>query len=237
MRKVGTSGLSAADTAMGLIRERIADNEFPPNSRLPRETELAASLGVSRNALREAIRALGLVGVLESKHGSGTFVTSLEPRDLLRGLDYSNGLLSFDSAIALAEFRRVTEPAACAMACERSTPQQRTGIRDLLDAMQQVNDPTEYARLDPQFHQAIVEASGNSVLIAVSSALTHGSGWIKMWHAVTSDVIPERTRQEHRYLVTAIETGDRELALAIANAHIAKTQSVITRAFTAGEGR
>ncbi len=232
-----TSGLSAAATAMARVRERIASNEFPPHSQLPRETELAASLGVSRSALREAIRALELVGVLKSKHGSGTFVTSLEPRDLLRGLDYSNGLLSVDSAVELVEFRRVIEPAACAMACERSTPEQRARIRALFEEMQLVDDPAEYARLDPQFHQAILEASGNSVLIAVTTALTYGSAWRKMWRAVTRDVVPERTRREHEYLVIAIETGDRELALATAHAHIAEAQTAIAGAFGPEEDR
>jgi GntR family transcriptional repressor for pyruvate dehydrogenase complex len=98
-----------------------------------------------------------------------------------------------------------------------------------------VEDPAEYARLDPQFHRAILEASGNSVLIAVSTALTYGSAWRNMWRAVTRDVVPERTRREHEYLVIAIETADCELALATAHAHIAEAQSAIAQAFATKE--
>ena len=223
-------GSSAASTAMRLIRERIASGAVAPNSRLPRETELAVDLGVSRSALREAIRALELVGVLRSRHGSGTYVTALSPRDLLRGLDDNNALMSVDSAIELAEFRRVIEPAACAMAAERATAEQKAHIRALYEEMEAVDDPAEYAKLDPRFHEAILEASGNSVLIAVSSTLTYGAAWRTMWRAVTRDVVPERTRREHEDLVVAIETADRELALSTAIAHIAEAQRRIVLA-------
>jgi DNA-binding FadR family transcriptional regulator len=230
MSAVVTSGLSAPSTAMDLIRDGISTGTFPPNSRLPRETELAVTLGVSRSALREAIRALELVGVLRSKHGSGTFVTSLQPQELLRGLDYSKDLLNVESAVELAEFRRVIEPAACAMAAERATAEHKAQIRSLFEAMQLVDDPVEYARLDPLFHEAIVRASGNSVLLAVSSAFTLGAAWQTMWHAVIRETIPERTRQQHEALVAAIETGDRDLAFATAHAHIAGAQTWIAQA-------
>jgi GntR family transcriptional repressor for pyruvate dehydrogenase complex len=228
------SGLSASRTAMELIRERIASHEFPPLSRLPRETELAASLGVSRSALREAIRALELVGVLRSRHGAGTFVTALEPRDLMRGLTFSRSLLTTGSAAELAEFRRVTEPAACALACRRATEGQKAGIRKIFEEMERVTDPQRYTLLDSQLHHAILEASGNSVLTAVTSALTHGPAWHTMWHTVMRDAVMERTRREHEALVTAIETGDGELAVATAHAHIAETQRRIAGAALTG---
>ncbi len=230
-----TTHHSAAALAMQLIRERIERREFAPNSRLPRETELAAELGVSRNALREGIRALEIVGVLRSRHGSGTYVTALEPEDLLGGFAYSNALLDIRSAIDLAEFRRVTEPAACEFACDRATAEQKVRIRSLHEQMQQVTDPEEYARLDPEFHHEIVKASGNAVLIAVAGGLTNGPAWTSMWRAVTRDFVPERTRTEHENLVRAIETGDRELARATSNAHIAAAQAQIASVLGAME--
>lgn len=230
MQSPQESDLSAAGVAMRLIRERIARHEFPPSSRLPRETELAAEFGVSRSALREAIRALEFAGVLRSKHGSGTYVTALEPQDLLRGFADSNALMSLSSAVDLAEFRRITEPAACVLACERATDEQKARIRALHEQMQAVQDPEEYARLDPEFHQEIVRASGNGVLIAVAVALTNGPAWRSMWRAVTRPFVPERTRLEHENLVVAIETGDPDLASATAHAHLADAQARIASA-------
>lgn len=230
-----TNPHSAAALAMQLIRERIERREFAPNSRLPRETELAAELGVSRNALREGIRALEIVGVLRSRHGSGTYVTALAPEDLLGGFAYSNALLDIRSAVDLAEFRRITEPAACEYACDRATAQQKSRIRALHEQMQQVTDPEEYARLDPEFHHEIVKASGNAVLIAVAGSLTNGPAWQSMWRAVTRDFVPGRTRTEHENLVRAIETGDRELARSTSNAHIAAAQAQIAAALDSME--
>ncbi|HEY8720577.1 FadR/GntR family transcriptional regulator [Pengzhenrongella sp.] len=230
MAEPAGSGGTASQTALALIRDRISSGQFPANSRLPREIELAVELGVSRSALREAIRALELVGVLASKHGSGTYVTSLRPRDLMRGLDFINPFLAVDSAVELVEFRRVVEPAACALATERATADEKTAIRALFETMEETTDPAQYARLDSEFHQAILGVSGNSILIAVSQALTYGSASRTMWRVVTQDAIPERTRREHEALVLAIETGDRDLALATAHAHIAAAQAVIGQA-------
>lgn len=225
-----SSVLTGAHAAMQQLRERIAAQVYPAGSRLPRETELAAELGVSRSALREAIRALELVGVLRSKHGSGTYVTSLEPQDLVRGLGFSNALFTVESAIELAEFRRVTEPQASALAARRATDEQKARIRALHEQMEEIADPQEYARMDPIFHQAILEASQNSILVAVSGALTYGVAWRRMWQSVTRDIVPERTRREHEALLLAIETGDEELALATAHAHIAQAQRRIAEA-------
>jgi GntR family transcriptional repressor for pyruvate dehydrogenase complex len=220
---------------MELIRDRIASRRYPPSTRLPRETELAAELGVSRAALREAIRALELIGVLDSRHGSGTYVSDLSPESLLRGLGYSNALMRVESAAELAEFRRITEPEASALAASRATAEQVATIQELLDQMETITDPREYARLDAGFHQAILDASGNSLLAAVGRALTSAEAWRSMWAAVTRDVIPPRTRMEHRYLVQAIAVGDSDLARSVAHAHVSEAQRRIA-ATTANAG-
>jgi GntR family transcriptional repressor for pyruvate dehydrogenase complex len=232
----GLSVPTGARAAMHEIRERIDRQEYSPGTRLPREIDLAAELGVSRSALREAIRALELVGVLRSKHGSGTYVTSLEAHDLLRGLGFSNTLFTVESAVELAEFRRVTEPQASALAARRATAEQKARIRAIYEQMEQITDPQEYARIDPIFHQAILEASQSSVLVAVSSVLTYGVAWRRMWQSVTRGIVPEQTRREHGALLLAIETGDEELALATAHAHIAQAQRRIAEAQAAARG-
>ena len=222
----GNSGGAAVETAprraMRLIRARIADGTFAPLSRLPRETELAVDLQVSRPALREAIRAMELLGVLESRHGSGTYVTALRPGDLLPSLAHHGYLLVSESVADLVEIRQVIEPAFAARAAEKATEEDRVAIRDLFERMELGSgDAVEYARLDGIFHQTIVRASGNAVMAGVMEALTYGDGWARMWGAVTQDFVPARTRYEHEQLVIAIESGDRDLAFSVAYAHIA----------------
>jgi GntR family transcriptional repressor for pyruvate dehydrogenase complex len=225
---------TAPHRAMRLIRARISDGTFPPMSRLPRETDLAGELGVSRAALREAIRAMELLGILESRHGSGTYVTSLRLSALLPSLAHSGFLLNSDSVPDLVEIRLVVEPAFSARAARNATDADRVSIRSAFEQMEQTTDPVGYARLDAQFHQSIVRAAGNEVMASVLEALTYGAGWQHMWGAVTRDFVPARTRYEHEQLVIAIETGDPDLAFSVAYAHIA---AVNGRLRDLGEGQ
>ncbi|MGV9799383.1 FadR/GntR family transcriptional regulator [Mycobacterium sp. NPDC003449] len=224
---------AASRIAIEEIRNRISSGRYARNSKLPREIELAAEIGVSRGALREAIRALELTGVLRTKHGSGTYVTALNPSDLLGQLTHGDGFLGLESAVELAEFRRIVEPAGTALAAERATAEQAAVVRRLYEEMETVDDPVAYAQLDSQFHQAILAASGNAFIVGVSAGLTNGGAWRSMWQAVTRDSVPDRTRREHENLVRALETHDRELALATAHAHISEAQAHIAELVSA----
>src|ERR671925_1793981 len=84
----GRRTTSVTQEAIDRIRELIASGEWGPGTRLPREADLAAQLGLSRNSLREAVRALSLVRILDVRQGDGTYVTSLEPKALLDGLSF-----------------------------------------------------------------------------------------------------------------------------------------------------
>src|SRR5213082_177241 len=75
-------GTGVTHEAIESIRELIVSGEWGPGTRLPREADLAAQLGLSRNSLREAVRALALARVLEVRQGDGTYVSSLEPSEL-----------------------------------------------------------------------------------------------------------------------------------------------------------
>ena len=75
--------MALTDQAIAKIKDLIVTGEFAPGARLPKEQELAEQLGLSRNSLREAVRALTLVGVLEPRQGDGTYVTSLSPTSCL----------------------------------------------------------------------------------------------------------------------------------------------------------
>ena len=86
-------GPAATDQAIAKIKELIISGEFAPRSKLPKEQVLAQKLGLSRNSLREAVRALSLIGVLEPRVGDGTYVTSLEPEMLLTGMGFVSDLL------------------------------------------------------------------------------------------------------------------------------------------------
>src|SRR5687768_6915197 len=122
------------EKAMTRIRELIQSGELPPGSRLPPEPQLAADLGVGRNIMREAVRALVAARVLEVRRGNGTFVTSLEPKLLLEGIGEAVELLQGDTILELTEVRRLFEPAATGLAATRITPQQLAEVEGHLEA-------------------------------------------------------------------------------------------------------
>src|SRR5436190_24054117 len=114
-RDGGRRSASVTQEAIERIRERIASGEWGPGTRLPRETDLAAELGLSRSSLREAVRALSLVNILDVRRGDGTYVTSLEPRLLLEALSFIVDFHHDDTLLEFLRVRRILEPAATAM--------------------------------------------------------------------------------------------------------------------------
>src|SRR5436190_20889601 len=111
---------AVADQAIETIKEMIVRGDVRAGQRLPPERELAAQLGVSRPSLREAIRALIALNILDSRHGDGTFVSSLEPDLLIKPIDFV--LQVNDGGMdALFEARRELEAGIAALAAERAT--------------------------------------------------------------------------------------------------------------------
>src|SRR2546421_5651614 len=98
---------SATDQAIAKIKELISAGEFTAGARLPTERALTQRFGVSRSSLREAVRALTLVGVLEPRIGDGTYVTTLEPALLLTGIGFVSDLARADSLLEIHQVRRL----------------------------------------------------------------------------------------------------------------------------------
>src|SRR6476659_4976833 len=112
----------------------ILSGELAPGDRLPKESDLAERLGLSRNSLREAVRALALINILDVRQGDGTYVTSLDPHLLLDALSFVVDFHRDDSVLEFLRVRRILEPAAAAMASERADEAVLAGLRAVLDA-------------------------------------------------------------------------------------------------------
>src|SRR5699024_5568439 len=97
--------------AVEQIKEMIARGEVGPGQRLPTERELAVQLGVSRSSMREAIRALTTLGVLDSRHGAGVYVTALRPADLLETFSVLAEVSQGQTLLEVLQVRRMLEPA------------------------------------------------------------------------------------------------------------------------------
>src|SRR4051794_35338711 len=112
---------AATEQAVGAIMRLLTSGELRPGDRLPPERRLAARLGVSRSTLREVIRGLEMMRVLQVRHGGGIFVTSLDAPLLLEATGFAMQLMRDDEMVELLELRAVLEGAAAGLASARMT--------------------------------------------------------------------------------------------------------------------
>src|SRR6478735_4822993 len=126
--------MAVTDEAIEKIKGMIVSGALRPGDRLPKESELAADLGLSRNSLREAVRALSLIRILDVRQGDGTYVTSLD-QQLLEALSFVVDFHRDDTVLEFLAVRRILEPAATAMAALRISEQQLDALDAQLDKL------------------------------------------------------------------------------------------------------
>src|SRR6266852_3414155 len=215
---------SVTDEAIHKIRERIVSGSWGPGDRLPKESELAAELGLSRSSLREAVRALSQLRVLEVRQGDGTYVSSLEPDLPLESTPFISHLLLGDTEIELYEVRRILEAAAAALAAGRIETQEKAELAQILERMCEAKNVEELVEADVAFHALVAKAAGNAVLASLLASLATRTMRARLWHGREADGALDETRNEHRRIYEAIMAGDPDLARAAAAAHIASSE-------------
>ncbi len=220
--------MSVTDDAIAQIKAMIVSGDLRPGSRLPREADLAAELGVSRNSLREAVRALSLVRILDVRQGDGTYVSSLEPNSLLDAMSFLLEFHQDDSVMDILGVRRVLESEATALAAQRMSEAEITHLRTLVQP--EGASVTDLVALDLNFHAAIAAASGNTVLASLLDSLSMPTTRARIWRGVTEEGAFERTVAEHRGICDAIAARDPRLAHARALAHVAGVMEWLERA-------
>ena len=222
-RRVGRAGRgpTVTDEAIARIREMIVSGQLRPGDRLPREADLALQLGLSRNSLREAVRALSLIRVLEVRHGDGTYVSSLEPDLLLETTTLVTNLLQEHTVLELFEVRRLLEPAAAALAAVRMNEADRGRLRVELDRMLAAPGAAELVDADMAFHAVIAGAAGNTVLSTLLDGLSARTMRARLWRGQADEQALAVTVSEHVRIYEAIMSRDPELTRALAAAHIA----------------
>src|SRR5579884_552095 len=211
------------DDAIDRMRELIASGQWGPGDRLPREVDLAKQLGLSRNSLREAVRALSLARVLEVRQGDGTYVSSLEPGELLEPTLSATHLLRGRTVLELFEVRRMLEPEAAAMAALRADADVVAALRRELDRMTAAGDRAEeLVEADAAFHDVIARAPGNGVLRALLRSLSTSTIRARLWQGIANRGALDLAREEHTRIYDAVAAGDADLARASALLHIAR---------------
>ena len=152
------------------IKSEIWQGTLKRGERLPPERELAESLGVSRNSVREAIRTLSLLGFVSSTQGAGNFVTCDIEQNLRESLRMMV-LLGETNYLQISQLRRGLESENARLAAERVSPRQAARLKELAALMRDEPDPQRASRYDQEFHSLLCEASGNRLIRALFSAM------------------------------------------------------------------
>ena len=217
--------MALTDEAIEKIKQMIISGRVRPGEKLPREADLAAELGLSRNSLREAVKALSLINVLDVRQGDGTYATSLAPSLLLEALSFIVDFHRDDTVLEFLEIRRILEPAATALAAVRMPDEDRIELGKVLDAADASSPVEEFVTADMEFHRLIGVGSGNSVLASLVDNISVPTARARVWRGMTEPRAQERTLAEHRAIYQAIVNRDADLARSWANVHIAGIES------------
>ncbi|AQS70434.1 FadR/GntR family transcriptional regulator [Streptomyces pactum] len=216
--------MAVTDEAIEKIKGMIVSGALGPGDRLPKESELAAGLGLSRNSLREAVRALSLMRILDVRQGDGTYVSSLDPQLLLEAIGFVVDFHRDDTVLEFLAVRRILEPAATALAASRITDRELDALEGGLDALGGEPSVEELVACDLEFHRDIAEASGNSVLRSLLDGLSGPTTRVRVWRGLTQEGAVGRTLHEHRAILGALRDRDAEAARSWATVHIASVE-------------
>lgn len=217
--------VSVVDEAIARLKEHIERGEFAAGGRLPAEPVLAERLGVSRLSLREAVRALVVVGVLEARHGSGTYVTDLRPDKIVRILGGFLELTQDAHLGELLECRRTLEPSATALAATRITDAELAGLRARIERMAELDDPEKVIAEDLAFHAEIVAATGNPTLASLVDSVAQRTVGARLWRDMVNSGLRTVTHQQHQCIYDALASRDSLAAYAAATQHVASVES------------
>lgn len=214
--------ISTAQSIAAHLEQMILDGTLVPERRIPSERQLAARLGVSRTIVREALHELHGRGLIETRHGKGSFVACAVPP-----LTPDNPMLQTfaeqpRTLYDLFEVREQLEGQAAALAAERASDSDRHRIRQAFEAMEAA-DPLTNAELDHAFHRSIAEASHNPVLLHVLNSLKQLM--LNSVQAAVANLSPRKPFKQqidkhHRQIYHAVIAGQAVWARKAAMAHV-----------------
>ena len=206
------------------IEESILKGELNEGSQLPAERDLAKQFGVSRTAVREAIKALQEKGLVDAFPGRGTFVTNGTSNSMRRSLDRIIKSGEPDGLAYLVEVREILEPEIAALAAVRATEQDLTAMREALDVMDNAGrDSDAFIEADLDFHLALAEAAANPIVLSLIDSIV---GLLREQRLRIFRIPggPECGQDHHKRILEAIQRHDPHEARVAMQAHLSQVR-------------
>jgi GntR family transcriptional repressor for pyruvate dehydrogenase complex len=214
--------VSLSEFVLEQLLSLIREGKLKPGERLPTEAGLSAMLGVGRSSVREAMRVLVFMGLVDSKPGRGTVIAMRPENPIPPGQEAFT--LQSAAMLDLYEVRSILESGSAALATERAVPVDLAAIEQAAKAVEeQVALRRSYFHENVEFHLAIAKASHNNVLV---ESLRRLLGQIRGFRQRVTDPIPDlpaRDVAEHRAILAAIQENSGRCAQKLMSQHIGTT--------------
>jgi len=202
------------------IEESIVKGDLKPGDQLPAERELAQRFGVSRTAVREAVKALREKGLVEAYSGRGTFITDGTTQAVRQSLDLMVKIGQPEGSTHLAEVRAILEPEIAALAAVRIQEAELVTMREAVATMDKAGqDPEAYIEADLDFHLALAEGAANPLILSLLDSIV---GLLREQRLRIFKVSggPERGQIHHKRILDAVEHHDAMKAHEAMRAHL-----------------
>src|SRR5580658_2401619 len=202
------------------IEDSILKGALKPGDQLPAERDLAQRFGVSRTAVREAVKALREKGLVEAYSGRGTFITDGTSQAVRQSFDLMVKIGQPEGSTDLAEVRSILEPEIAALAAERASEADRATLREAVDVMDRaLKDADAYIEADLDFHLALAEAAANPLILSLIDSIV-GLLREQRLRIFRVEGGPERGQVHHKRILRAMEKRDANMARAAMKAHL-----------------
>ena len=215
----------STEQVVSFVRGLIERRELRPGDRLPAERDLATQIGVSRPTVRAGLRALAAMGVVRSRHGSGTYIPAGPPSLGSESLRFQAALHGFTRE-EMYEARRIFEVGAAGLAAERATPDQvATLAEEVTNLYASLADPVAFLVHDIEFHRSVAAASGNPIvasIVEMVSALYYERR--RETAMLASDRDLRDAADMHRRIYQAIRARDGNAARQSMHDHLVQAQ-------------
>jgi len=201
---------------MESVKDYIVTNDLPPGARLPSEKELTVKLKVSRNILREALKSLEAVGLIEIKVGDGMYVSDFDYSNVVTHISFalSRNTQEFEHFI---EARLITEVAAMELVAERLTDEDLRNLEECNDRLAQAETIEEAAEIDFEFHRELLAIARNPVISEFGSFLVQ---FFKQGSHMVDGDAKFRTARGHMEILDALRARDAALLKETMRKHI-----------------
>ena len=215
------------------LKKQLMEGVWKTGEKIPSENELCGSFGVSRVTVRAAIQQLEILGLVETKHGGGTFVRDYSSMNAMTDLHSLMQISKNQDIITVLEFRKIIEKGAIGLAVARITDKDIEDLEDTYAALRtNTDDPEAFARSDHAFHYRIAQIARNPIIAKVYDVIDEilSSAMVDIVRLLGS----EMGLRYHRKLIDALKSGNKPACEELMEAHIEVTIQAILAQETVG---